>query len=169
MGAASPVTPALLPDGALLERYKLRSDCYTDCFSTIVPGAVALPGFISAFYKTPLFRVERFILKIAAKRPSTDADVARLAASETSRFAAWDVEDRVADQILLKDMVGRTRSWLMVRPTPDGTELFFGSAVTPPKEGEGLGFGFNALLGFHKLYSNALLSSARRALARQSA
>jgi hypothetical protein len=75
---------------------------------------------------------------------------------------------------LLTDMTGRTRSWLMVAPTGNGdsggTQLYFGSAVVPVADlatgARRMGFVFGALLGFHKLYSRALLWSARRKLTR---
>ena len=48
------------------------------------------------------------------------------------------------------------------------TLLFFGSAVVPPRRSSGsrshMGPVFTALLGFHKLYSRALLWSARARL-----
>lgn len=44
------------------------------------------------------------------------------------------------------------------------TQLFFGSAVVPRRSSSGaggsMGWVFTALLGFHKLYSRALLWSA---------
>jgi hypothetical protein len=46
--------------------------------------------------------------------------------------------------------------------------LYFGSAVVPLRRKSGepaLGFTFSALLGFHKLYSRVLLSTARSRLA----
>jgi hypothetical protein len=91
-----------------------------------------------------------------------------LADGEAERFAAWDVENRSENEMLLCDFVGRTRSWLMTVPIKtvngDRTQLYFGSAVVPrrnPKTGElTLGFGYQALLGFHKVYSGLLLYSA---------
>ena len=68
-------------------------------------------------------------------------------------------------------MTGRTRSWLMAVPQGDGgpvTRLYFGSAVVPVRDRKSgrmrLGLTFTALLGFHKLYSRALLSAARERL-----
>jgi hypothetical protein len=156
------VTP--LPDDALLQVYAARSECYTDCFSAVIPREVSLAQFISAFYSTKLFGVERVILKYTVKRPSTAADISALALGKTERFAAWSVEAREPDQLLLCDMGGRTRSWLMVKPEGTGTRVFFGSAVTPPAGEKDLGFIFKALLGFHNLYSRALLRGAEKAL-----
>jgi hypothetical protein len=44
-------------------------------------------------------------------------------------------------------------------PSP-ATTLYFGSAVVPQKPHGPMGAGFRALLGFHHLYSRALLRSA---------
>lgn len=72
------------------------------------------------------------------------------------------------DQVLLADFQWRTRSWLMVKPmgegAPMGIRLYSGSAVVPrrnPASGKSpMGFLFNALLGFHKVYSKQLLGAA---------
>jgi hypothetical protein len=108
----------------------------------------------------------------AIGKPSSDADARRLARGEAETFAAWSVEARALNQILLCDFMRRTRSWLMLAPTDTGgSRLYFGSAVVPVAIGSGkarLGFPFNALLGFHHLYSRILLAAARgRVLAGQ--
>lgn len=159
-----------LPEGALLGRYR-RNGQYTDCYVAKVPGTVALPGFVVAFYTTPVFRLERLILKRAFARPSSDAEAAQLAAGSSERFAAWQVESRGEQQLLLADFRGRTRSWFMVTPadSPRGksTALYFGSAVLPGRNTQGgaPGPGFRALLAFHRLYSVVLLRAAQRRLA----
>jgi len=160
-----------LPPQALLAAYRDRG-AYTDCYVTTLDRPLTLAAYVDAFYTTPLFKLERLILAAFARRPSTDLQARQLATGERDSFAAWRVEARSADQILLTDMLGRTRSWLMVAPTGDGddTQLYFGSAVVPvadPTTGaRRMGFAFGALLGFHKLYSRALLWSARRKLTR---
>src|SRR5262249_21100027 len=98
--------------------------------------------------------------------PSTDREAEELAAGSRNSFAAWRVEARDAGQLLVS--AGRTRSWLMAAPVGPGsgvaTRLFFGSAVVAPPRRRGgnapPGFVFHALLGFHKLYSRALLRAA---------
>ncbi|MEJ2695004.1 MAG: hypothetical protein P8166_18845, partial [Candidatus Thiodiazotropha sp.] len=81
-------------------------------------------------------------------------------------FAAWDVEAKEPNQLLLSDFQGRTRSWLMCAPAGDDrySRLFFGSAVVPrldQQTGEKrMGTAFYALQGFHKIYSRALLRAA---------
>lgn len=167
------IRPCHLPSGALLHRY-LASGAYADCFVTEVTHPVSHAEFVEAFYTTAVFKLERFILRLVVSRPSTDAQAGQLARGELSSFAAWSVEGRAPDQLLLCDLSGRTRSWLMVAGTesPDllGTRLYFGSAVIPvrsPRTGRAsLGPVFSALLAFHKLYSRVLLWSARHRLSR---
>jgi hypothetical protein len=121
-----------------------------------------------------VFKLERLILKWLVAKPSTDAEARELAVGDRNAFAAWSVEGRAADQLLMCDYLGRTRSWLMVAPggpeNPPATRLYFGSAVVPVIDkatGQStLGSSYNALLGFHKRYSRVLLSSARARLAK---
>ncbi len=160
-----------IPDGALLNNY-LREGTYTDCYVTEICGSVSHVQYVLAFYTTSVFKLERLILKLAVSRPSTDAQAKQLAAGSIDAFAAWDVEARSDNQLLMCDVQRRTRSWLMVVPmegssgTP--TRLYFGSAVVPVKNARTgkltLGFVFRALLGFHRLYSVVLLSAARSRL-----
>lgn len=169
------VDARILPANALLQRYATAGGGYTDCFETRLDGAFTLAAFVETFYVSPLFRLERWILAKLLGKPSTDAQALAVAQGSGDRFAVWRVEDRGPDQLLMCDDAGRTRSWFMVLPeTHDGrpsTRLLFGSAVLPKRnqsgDSPGMGVLFHALLGFHKLYSRALLSSARRALLRR--
>lgn len=159
-----------LPSGALLQKY-VYPGAYTDCFFTEIPRPVPLPEYVDAFYTTLVFKLERFILKHAVKKPSTDLDAQRLAWAEIDSFAAWTVEARATDQLLMCDFLSRTRSWLMVLPVEGGTRLYFGSAVVPVRRNSGeltLGSTYLSLMGFHKLYSRILLHSARALLMRKS-
>lgn len=161
------VRACALPAGALLQRYR-ASGAYTDCYAVDVAHAVSHADYVQAFYTSAVFKLERLILQLFASRGSTDAQAASLARGELDRFAAWSVEGRAPDQLLLCDFTQRTRSWLMVAPLSHGARLYFGSAVVPVPDARGgaprLGPGFSALLGFHKLYSRALLSAARARL-----
>ncbi len=157
-----------VPANALLAKYS-TDGTYTDCYATEISGRISFREFVFAFYTTLLFKVERFILKWTVSKSSTDTQARQLAEGDIEKFAAWYVEDRSENEILMCDFQGRTRSWLMVIPvsTVSGarTRLYFGSAVVPirnSKTGESsLGFGFQALLGFHKTYSVLLLYSAK--------
>ncbi len=118
---------------------------YSDCFNVNVNGTVSLEQFVAAFYTSRVFKLERLILKWAVARPSTDAQAQQLARGDTDTFAAWRVEQRRADQLLLAGFQGRTNSCLMVAPVGEGigaeigktagigTRLYFGSAVVPRK------------------------------------
>lgn len=165
------VSPSALPDSALLARHAAGAN-YTDCFTLDVPQPVTLARYVEAFYTTPLFKAERVILALAG-RPSTDLQAAAVATGQADTFAAWQVEDRAPDQLLLCDMTGRTRSWFMVLARPDGqtgTRLCFGSAIVAvPGRKDGsqtIGPLFRALTSAHVLYSRALLAAAAARLAR---
>lgn len=157
----STIEECALPDAALLNRY--RKD-YTDCFIVDCQGSIPLGDFVYAFYTTFVFKLERVILAALAARPSTDADASQLSKGEIEKFAAWKVEDRTVDQLLMCDFRGRTRSWFMVaaidliaRPH---TRLYFGSAVIKSNGKHSTSIGL--LLGFHRLYSRILLRAAVR-------
>jgi hypothetical protein len=140
-----------------------KRGAFTDCYSTPVAKQIELAEFVEAFYTTPLFKLERWILARALGIASTDQDAKALACGARSTFSAWKVEERSSSEILMD--AGQTRSWLSVVPTASsqsGTTLLFGSAVVPMRAGGKFGFAFYALLGFHRLYSKLLLSAAAR-------
>ena len=169
------MNPAILrplPEHSLLYAYHAKGD-YTDCFTVDVVGDISQQQFVSAFYTSRLFKVERFILKWLVAKPSTDRQADQLAAGSIKSFAAWTAEGRTPNQLLLCDYQGRTRSWLMVEPLRNGpdtaTRLFFGSGVvsaTDLRKGrKSMPLLFRFLLGFHRRYARALLRSAVRKLA----
>jgi hypothetical protein len=163
-----------LPENSLLLQHR-EQGAFTDCYVSGIARAVTLNEYIAAFYTTRLFKLERMVLKWAVSRPSTDLEVQSLAAAQIDHFAAWDVESRTADQILLADYMGRTKSWLMAKPAGDtgqpGSLLFFGSAVLPIRDRDTgkrkMTRSFSALLPFHRAYSRGLLLSARHRLQNQ--
>lgn len=159
-----------LPEGALLRRY-VDAGAYTDCFATDVARDVSFADYVEAFYVGAAFRPERWVLA-AIRKGANDADARRLARGEAETFAAWSVEARAPEQLLLCDFLSRTRSWLMLAPIDGGARLYFGSAIVPVGVGSRagrLGFPFNALLGFHKLYARTLLAGARGRLNKRAA
>lgn len=160
-----------LPPFALLARYR-RAGAYTDCYVTEITRPVSLIQYVEAFYTTWVFKLERLLLAWIIARPSTDLEAQKLAAGQLDTFSAWNVEERCDGQMLLADLRGRTRSWLMIAPAANGqsTRLFFGSAVVPVIESSSgkvtVGFASRALLEFHKLYSRILLQAAADSLRR---
>ncbi|MEL7023572.1 MAG: hypothetical protein AAGL69_07455 [Pseudomonadota bacterium] len=160
-----------IPNGSMLGEFA-RLGHFADCYLTEVSREISLEAFVRAFYSTRLFSVERWILKVVARRPSTTEDIEALAKGHTRQFAAWDVEARAENELLLCDMTGKTRSWLMVRPVNDAsaTQLFFGSAVLGAASGNSgapvLSPLIRITLPFHHWYSKALFGAARRALVR---
>lgn len=160
-----------LPANALLAAHAARG-AFTDCYSTEIARSVSLESYVERFYTGGLFKIERRILALVLSAPSTDAEARELAAGTRDTFSAWRVEARTADQLLMSDVQGRTRSWLMVAPAeqPGGTRLYFGSAVLPIVDratGRArMSLGFSLLLGFHRVYSHALLRAAASRLMR---
>lgn len=156
-----------LPAGTLLESYA-SSGAYTDCFATEINREVSLAQFVEAFYTSPIFRLERWLISAVLFRLSTDLEARRLASGSLNEFSAWTVENRTHNQIILAS--GRTRSWFMVRPydpktqSDQNTVIYFGSAIVPHARTGRLGWQYSSLLGFHDLYSRVLLWSTKRRL-----
>lgn len=166
-----------LPDAALLQKYAHAGN-HTDCYGADVDFGVSHEQFVAAFYTTWLFKLERWILIWAVKRPSTDAQALELAQGLREQFAAWDVEARTERQLLMCDLHGQTRSWLMTTDADDvkqtRTRLYFGSAVVArvdPTTGRASSLGtlYRALMGFHRIYSILLLRAACSKLSRLNA
>ena len=164
------VAACSLPHEALLRAYLDRG--YVDCYSIRVAARVPHAAYVEAFYTSVPFRLERWLLA-RVRLPSTDAQAVALATGAAEAFAAWTVAARADRQLLLRDVHGATRSWLMSAPADGGgTRLYFGSAVTaletdPATGGPRLRARYRRLLGFHRLYSRLLLAAARRRLGRR--
>lgn len=140
---------------------------HLDCFQVTLERPVDLPAFLFAFYTSPLFRMERFVLSAKLRRWIGVAEAQALAGGAKD-YAIWQVLDRDPGQILLGDTLWGTRSWLSVVPDGDGTVLRFGSRV-PAKNGV-LHPLARASLPLHVIYARGLLRSAARRLdKRQSA
>jgi hypothetical protein len=156
-----------IPADGLLRSY-LAEQGFADCYTTAVDRPVSHEEFVTTFYTTWLFKIERWILRWAVSKPSTDVDAGQLAKGLSQSFAAWRVEARSDNQLLMCDFLGNTRSWFMVATQHGRTQLYFGSAIVPrhdPRTGQRtLGRTFRALLGFHRLYSKMLLRAARSRL-----
>ena len=168
MPAPMPITDTPPPPGSLLARFAQDRAAFADAYALRLPGGVTLARFVEAFYTTRLFKAERALITLFG-RPSSDAMAAAVARGEGQRLAVWTVEARTADELLMHEDSGATRSWFKVEAGGDGhTTLWFGSAVVPRRRGP-VGeprFGplFHALLGFHRGYSRALLRAAARRL-----
>ena len=159
-----------IPDRALHAHYA-DEGAYVDCYVADIDRTVTFEQFVAAFYTTWLFKLERWILARTVNKLSSDEAAHEIARGRGGHFAAWSEEARAADQLLMRDFLGVTRSWFMTAPQEHGTCLYFGSVVTArrnPRTGcLELGRGYRMLLGFHKVYSRAFLSAARAKLRRQ--
>jgi hypothetical protein len=164
---SAPPTDALLVTHR--GRHPERWGGYHDCFRICVSGRVTLQQFVVAFYTSPLFRLERALLRMFLAVPSSDADAYALAGGTRDTFATWYLGARTPTELLMCDRYERTRSWFRVGPAGDGgTELCFGSAAAGRRRANGsfmMSPSSRALLGFHVLYSQLLLQAAARSLA----
>lgn len=113
------VAPYPLPEDSLLDRYR-RAGAYTDCYRASLTRRVSLAEFVEAFYTGRLFKIERLILAVILSKASSDEQAKQLAKAETEHFSAWRVESRTDNQLLLCDVFGHTRSWLMCAGGSDG-------------------------------------------------
>jgi len=161
-----------LPADTFLRRYD-HGDNYADCFVVEASGLISLRQYVADFYTTGLFKSERAVLSLAG-RPSLDTQARQVAAGTGTTFAAWSVEERAEDELLMRDVTGRTRSWFKVASVSDEvsdrTLLYFGSAITAVKNGATgrmkIGPVFQSLTGLHIMYSRALLAAAVRRIER---
>ena len=110
------ITPSDLPIGALLGTYR-DAGAYTDCYAVDMSQPVSQADYVEAFYTTWVFKLERWVLAMFVSKPSTDAQARALASGQADAFAAWSVEGRSGNQLLMCDFQRRTRSWLMSVPS----------------------------------------------------
>jgi hypothetical protein len=158
------------PPDSLLARLAEARGAFADAYTLRLPRPVPLAEFVEAFYTTRLFKVERALIALFG-RPSSDAMARAVARGDGTRLAVWTVEARHADELLMHEDSGATRSWFRAEAGEGGvTTLWFGSAVVPRRRGPGgearFSWVFHALLGFHRWYSRALLVAAARRLQR---
>jgi hypothetical protein len=164
-----------VPNDALLKTYRggvrpERWGAYGDCFAVSIDRVVSLADFVFAFYTSPLFRIERMLLRVFLKAPSTDGQARALADGSRASFAVWYVGKRTATQLLMCDRYERTRSWFRVLPVAGGrTLLQFGSAIAAAPDRtltSSTHKRFSLLLHFHMLYSQLLLHSSKVGITR---
>ena len=152
------------PHGALVERYASRGD-YVDCFAVDVSGAVSISELVDAFFGSRAFEPERRILRALGR--SSPIDSTGLTTGTQERPAAWTVEARSANQVLLCDFLSFTRCWLMVEVSPDDaarSRLYFGTAFARTRNPSAANFAlrlvFSVLRPLHSAYAKILLNGA---------
>src|SRR5258708_25033049 len=119
------ITHEPVPDDALLRTFRggthpERWGRYADCFAVGVDRDVSLAEFVFAFYTSPLFRIERGLLRLLINAPSSRSDARALADGTAGKFAAWYVGQRTSTQLLMCDRSEGTRSWFSVAPKSGG-------------------------------------------------
>ena len=99
--AQCPVTEDSLLRTYRGDKHPERWGHYGDCFAVSVGRAVTLGEFVLAFYTSPVFRVERWILRVVAGAASTDGEARALEEGRRQAFAVWTVGARTVDQLLM--------------------------------------------------------------------
>jgi len=167
------IAPSHLPDDSFLHDYQ-KNNNFTDCYKVLIHRNVSGLEFVEAFYTSWLFRLERLIIAIFVLRPSTDKQLLKFLRFQRPTFSAWTIERSSAEQWLMCDYQGKTRSWFMVKPFQNEsiTELYFGTAIlanAKDKFGNSrLTLFFRLLLLFHRHYAIWLLNAAKRRLEKKS-
>ena len=85
-----PPSATTVPADSFLGAYAAKG-AFTDCYAASVPGSVSLSEFVLAFYTTPLFKVERWLLaKLGGlrKEATTTRDGAAHALADALKQAA---------------------------------------------------------------------------------
>ena len=77
------IEKCVAPANSLLNTYADNGH-YTDCYYTDISSKISHKQFIIAFYTSPLFKLERFILRLIVAKPSTDKQVIELANANMS-------------------------------------------------------------------------------------
>ena len=113
---------ALPPPETSLLAQRRGEDWYRDAFRACVPGHVTLGTFVTEFFAGPAFLPERMALHLIG-RGAGAAEIAALAEGTATRFAAWEMEAREADQLLMHDFLDRTCCWLAVSHEGDASDL----------------------------------------------
>lgn len=162
------VSKSKIPNSSLARRYLDKPKTRVDCFHIRSPNNVSLETFVGQFYRSPLFRTERAILKVATGYRSSDTQLEDLLAQEGKTFSAWTQVARNENQLIMSDYQNRTCSWFMVEADENGTDLYFGTVVQPTnyyKYGEWLSNPiFKALLPVHIIYARSLLAQTAKGL-----
>ncbi len=158
------VEKTAIPLDSFMSAYKQIDGCSADAFRGYLEFPVTLEALITAFFGSPIFTLERLLLKSIGQANTSRSDITGLAAGTQEKFAAWKVEDRNESEVILKVGSSPIRSWLMARPDGDGkTAIYFGSAVLPQTTNRNskpqVGSSFRFFMGVHNFYSCLLLKS----------
>jgi hypothetical protein len=93
----SAVRPHPLPAHALLTRYS-DNGAYADCFVADVAPGISHADYVTAFYTSWLFKLERLVLLCLVAKPSTDEQAGELARGERndSPPGRWKPANRIS-------------------------------------------------------------------------
>ena len=160
---------------------------YIDCFCFMMPCVISFEEFVTAFYTSRLFKIERVILSIVVRKPSDDRQAIAIAQGRQKYFSAWSERARSPNELLMCDFQNQTCSFFKVVEVPcsksressenhykdfstnaPSSVLYFGTVLVPHKHSNGKlkekPLFIRWLMPFHRLYSKALMRSAIKRL-----
>jgi hypothetical protein len=162
--------PSTIDAPALKPLVEHEHPLHIDVCQIQLPFTVSTRDFARAFFTSPVFQVERRILKLAgAGMAVTDKEIVEMNFVPGDRVATfgvieYDQRSETTDEILFrwdKEVMGH--SWLQAKPSTDGTSgttLRFGSILNLEKAG----YLARLFLPIHLMYAQIVLSATRREL-----
>lgn len=161
------VRSGTIPTTSLLYEYETVKGGYCDCYVVDTQGDANLQNYISVFFETWIFKLELKLLSLFGLNRDRPDQVKQLAEGCVKTFAAWKVEGRTENDLLLAVGTGPIRTWLRVEAhSENAVRFYFGSALLPLRTDRNGHPRLDAismvLLPFHKLYSRILLRAAVR-------
>jgi len=158
------ITQIPLLENSLLQALALETGAYADCFEATVAcdmaSDAAFKRFVFLFFDSPVFRIERAILRLSGKASRHQSDPAALARGETDVFAVWRVERRTDSEILMGVPDTAIRTWLALHKDGAEARLRFGSAILMQEGSDAPHWIYRVTLQGHLLYSRLLLRAA---------
>eukprot|EP00730_Choanoeca_flexa_P009154 TRINITY_DN12599_c1_g1_i1.p1 TRINITY_DN12599_c1_g1~~TRINITY_DN12599_c1_g1_i1.p1 ORF type:complete len:156 (+),score=22.25 TRINITY_DN12599_c1_g1_i1:207-674(+) len=143
-------------------------NCDTFVVSMPASSPTTLDRYVKLFFKTPVFRIERFVLKHAAGVTITDKDVEQCTLEVGSSVGIWQIIEREPCEALAVWTHGQAVgcTWWRLEHQRDGSPvLMFGSGIKAP---DNLNLAMRLLLQLatqgHYVYSRVLLWNAARDL-----
>ncbi len=160
------ITQTPVPDGSLLQALATDTGAYADCFEAKVtcdvPADDAFERFVFLFFDSPVFRLERAVLRLSGKAPKERNNPLALAQGDTDVFAVWRVHQRTETEILMAVPETPVRTWLSLEKDGGTAELRFGSAILSEEGKDVPHWIFPVTLRAHLVYSRLLLRAAVR-------
>eukprot|EP00045_Choanoeca_perplexa_P002911 m.27622 g.27622 ORF g.27622 m.27622 type:complete len:189 (-) comp11764_c0_seq1:101-667(-) len=157
-----------VPNGSFLK--SMKDEGY-NCDTFVLPLPNAPPAdlnkYIRAFFSSPVFQLERYVLQYAAGISIEDQDIRKCGFEVGDKLGVWGVTERCDNEALALWSQGSTDgcSWWRLEHTREGDPvLMFGSGIRTNNASKAYRLAMVPLTQGHYLYSRILLWSTGRNL-----